>query len=40
MLENSIKGRFLGKAKKTTLTLCLLQQQAHVASHIQKRLPC
>jgi hypothetical protein len=27
-------GRFSGKAQKTTLTLGLLQQQAHVTSHI------
>ena len=30
-----IMGRLLSKAQKTTLTLGLLQQQAHVTSHIK-----
>lgn len=29
-------GRFLSKAQKTTLTLSLLQQQAHLTRHIKK----
>jgi len=30
--------RFMSKAQKTTLTLCLLQQQAHMTSPVKKEL--
>ena len=33
----TVIGRILGKAHYTTLTLCLLQQQVHVTSHIKNK---
>ena len=31
-----LMGRFMSKAQKTTLTLSLLQQQAHMTSHVKR----